>query len=611
MSDSSPEVPLNPPPTPPVSSEAATDKAKRLGLIAAAHAKRFAMAVVAKVKAATLFTLKQVERVRIAKYSIPRAYSTLGKDVYQGGRYREEFAQLFGEIDVLTARIKSLREVKPVESQQKFLEKVKAAAVKATNVANAQAVALKANGPLRQLGKMVFEKHGAESGPQPLVAPILQCQSRTTELETEIRSLEKSHADGAFTPRRVAIGSGVLLVLAVLLGVIGTFSRDNKQVASSAHAKQVVVSGHVDKLKPTGDNSQTKSTGGDATLDQAPSNLTTGDAAESRTSKKSENNRNKRRVVSRLPADVFKEPFNSPVEPPTVGPLKMGIGPAELPAQFQQLDPEGLVREKPFEKEIAVYYCDQPKTVGGFPDYVDAVLAYFAGDRLYKVVYKVKLVHSDLSPEMLAQMGIDRNLPKSFADTTEKQIKESVQRNFRPYNKPFADRLDFTLEPFSEVMTDEQFEALKLFLNLASGDACAGLFAVRVEGGVKAPRLYKPFIDNRDSYWVNFRKKDLFVVLQGQEWETLGQPGERSGIMQTRWLHLIHIWMPFEEHYGMEFAALKSSELESKVLKVPKTNTKLPAAADTYANIPRVKDTITNSIGMKLSMIPAGEFQMA
>ena len=239
----------------------------------------------------------------------------------------------------------------------------------------------------------------------------------------------------------------------------------------------------------------------------------------------------------------------------------MGMTPAKLPAAFEKLKIPTNLERAPWETEISVYYCDAPRKVVGFPDYVHSILAYFAGQRLYKVIYKVNLVHSDLPPEMLAKHGLGANVSKAQADKIESRVKEDLLAKFRADKTTFEDKLDFQFQPFPN-LTEEAFKAFKSLM-LANGGVDASLYAARVPGGIKVPMVYKEMRDNDDSYWSNYRdaQSGLFVSLQGQKWDTIGKKGDPSGTISTRWLLLYHVWIPFENNYGYQYASIKNAEI--------------------------------------------------
>ncbi len=48
---------------------------------------------------------KQAHKTKLTQITIPGAYFALGKDCYTDGRFREEFAPLFGQLDDLVTKI--------------------------------------------------------------------------------------------------------------------------------------------------------------------------------------------------------------------------------------------------------------------------------------------------------------------------------------------------------------------------------------------------------------------------------------------------------------------------------------------------------------------------
>ena len=113
-------------------------------------------------------------------------YFALGKDCYTDGRFREEFAPLFGQLDDLVTKIKTLKKRQAsVVATQGFAEKAKAAANTIKDVAQEKALSVQVNSLLRQLGKAAFDRHRDQSGASALTNPIVQALADVARLDQE------------------------------------------------------------------------------------------------------------------------------------------------------------------------------------------------------------------------------------------------------------------------------------------------------------------------------------------------------------------------------------------------------------------------------------------
>ena len=79
-----------------------------------------------------------------------------------------------------------------------------------------QPLKLKANHAFTELGKAVFEKHGAESGPEEVVRPVLDCRARLAKLDLEIGQLSQSPKGQVITPKRMTVAGLVVVALLTL-----------------------------------------------------------------------------------------------------------------------------------------------------------------------------------------------------------------------------------------------------------------------------------------------------------------------------------------------------------------------------------------------------------
>ena len=158
---------------------------------------------------------------KLVNMTLPAAYQALGKQVHDADRYRDEFTELFQKIDGLQADMAALRT--PEEKTEGFAAKAKAAAKTASDVAHLQPLKMKVNHAFTELGKAVFEKHGAESGPEEVVRPVLNCRTRLAKLDLEIGQLSQSSQGNVITPKRIAVAGVVVAAVVALFAVYGLF----------------------------------------------------------------------------------------------------------------------------------------------------------------------------------------------------------------------------------------------------------------------------------------------------------------------------------------------------------------------------------------------------
>lgn len=179
----------------------------------------------ANAKAAGHIAAKQSERVKITQVTLPNAYLAMGTDIHGDARFREEFGDRYAKADDLLARIAKLREAQPAPSEpQKLTDRAKATAGHAKDWTTAKALEVQVHSVLRELGKSAFEKHGDQSGPSHLTAPIADCLSRIAALDAEISQISESHQGEFLTPKRVLVGGVAVCGLVVLLIVGSMFS---------------------------------------------------------------------------------------------------------------------------------------------------------------------------------------------------------------------------------------------------------------------------------------------------------------------------------------------------------------------------------------------------
>jgi hypothetical protein len=158
------------------------------------------------------------ERAKIASVSLPSAYAELGKQVSTTRTWETEFPNLFQEIDAIAKAIAANMTPKSSSTANTLTEKARTLAEKGVQVANAQKLAMQQKVLLARLGKMAYEKHGVNAGPDALIKAITPLTARLVALDKEL-AVNVQKAGGK---KRVAvIAVGILLGLVIIGGMLG------------------------------------------------------------------------------------------------------------------------------------------------------------------------------------------------------------------------------------------------------------------------------------------------------------------------------------------------------------------------------------------------------
>ena len=189
-------------------------------------------------KAAAQLVAKQAERTKLVNVTLPAMYLALGRHIHKEGCFRDEFPEVYKKIDGLLAQIAALQPHAANAAKVEGLSaKAKAAAKATSDMAQTQAVKLKLNHALTELGKAVFEKHAEQSAPAEVVGPIVNCRARIKKLDAEIADLSKAQIGQILTPKRIVFAGGVISVLLLLfLGKWMFFGANTPQPSSGAVA---------------------------------------------------------------------------------------------------------------------------------------------------------------------------------------------------------------------------------------------------------------------------------------------------------------------------------------------------------------------------------------
>ena len=251
-------------------------------------------------------------------------------------------------------------------------------------------------------------------------------------------------------------------------------------------------------------------------------------------------------------------------ELPKFGPLRMGMHLDEIPSWLTVL--RGEPTDVRFEPEVVLATNQGTLPEGVFPEYVDSVIAVFAGEILYKVVYKISLAYSNVSRSNLNRLGLRNNGTKAECLELERQVKADVATEFAPSIQPFEDLMFFS---FVEGRRLSSAEIEQVGMALLFSGALSAMCVVQVDGGLKAPMVYENRRDKDDVYSELFRSQTLFVAVRGTEWETIGDSDSLDGAIEVRQITVDHVWIPFIEFYGTNYCIKKANELRKKWNDLP------------------------------------------
>ena len=197
-------------------------------------------------KAAAKIASKQAEKTKLNTITLPATFQALGRHCYTSGSFRNEFADLFGQLDSIRKQIEELSsQGSNPQAATTFVEKTKAAANKAVQVAQGKKLSMHQSSLLTRMGKDVFAKHQDQSGPENIVGPISTALAQIAQLDSEMASLSQTGNGSWITPRRLLI-AGAVMILFVIGGIVSRQAGSNSQTGG---VKQLVLA---TTGKPTG-----------------------------------------------------------------------------------------------------------------------------------------------------------------------------------------------------------------------------------------------------------------------------------------------------------------------------------------------------------------------
>lgn len=171
-------------------------------------------------RAAGELVVKQSERTKLAKITLPEAYWKLGQHIYADNHFRGEFADHYQVIDDLEATLQAAcASIAPADGQHVAHGKARALAGTAKAAVNRKRLEHQRRQAFTTLGQAVFEKYGEHAGPEELATNVLGLRSQLAALDAEVAELSQAGQGQVFMPKRIAIGGGVVAVLLVLFGL--------------------------------------------------------------------------------------------------------------------------------------------------------------------------------------------------------------------------------------------------------------------------------------------------------------------------------------------------------------------------------------------------------
>lgn len=191
-------------------------------------------------KDAAQYAAKQTERAKLTNLTLPPLYQALGRHAFSSPDFRAEFAELFQQLDQVQTEQSEIRG-RTLVTTKSFGDKAKAMAGQAMDAAQSQKLSLRQSSLFGTLGKAVYDKHEAASGPQELVKPIADTVARLAMLDSELDGLSSSKDGSWITPKRLAIAVGGIGCLAMLLFVLFGLR------TTSLHAGMIPLKGEPDR----------------------------------------------------------------------------------------------------------------------------------------------------------------------------------------------------------------------------------------------------------------------------------------------------------------------------------------------------------------------------
>lgn len=201
----------------------------------------------ALLKAAGGLVVKRAERTKLVTITLPRAYGELGKAVHKEDRLRQQFAELFQNLDALLAeRQKIADQATARPTAETLAEKAKRATSDAAALAKSKAIDVQAFQAFVKLGEAVYQRLGEAAGPAQLVGPVVQAISRRDQLDQEVAAINEKSKGRWVTPKRIVLGAGIVIGLAL----VARFFDDGVHPDSAANRTRSAASTETSQASP-------------------------------------------------------------------------------------------------------------------------------------------------------------------------------------------------------------------------------------------------------------------------------------------------------------------------------------------------------------------------
>ena len=129
-------------------------------------------------------------KTQITQMTLPKAYLTLGNDVFLNGRFRDELSDLFQRITATNDEITKVATTAKERPQATDLKgKLQSGAAQLMAQGQTTKLGYQRESLVRELGKKAFESHGTSAGSLELVSPITSANEEIARLDEQIAGL--------------------------------------------------------------------------------------------------------------------------------------------------------------------------------------------------------------------------------------------------------------------------------------------------------------------------------------------------------------------------------------------------------------------------------------
>ncbi len=142
-----------------------------------------------------------VRKTQITQLILPKAYLTLGKDVFSSERFQDELSVLFQQITATNDEISKIATTARERPQATDIKgKLQTGAAQLQAKGQTTKLSYQRDESIRELGKKAFESHGTSAGSPELVSPITSAFEEIAKLDEQIAAMS-SHEKGPLWQR--------------------------------------------------------------------------------------------------------------------------------------------------------------------------------------------------------------------------------------------------------------------------------------------------------------------------------------------------------------------------------------------------------------------------